>query len=47
MAASEITDKPSNYLPNSFGHGIEAAELRLAQISEIECDIKVTLHFHG
>jgi len=47
VAASEITDEPSNYLPNSFGHGVEALELSLSQVAEIEGDVEMALYFYG
>jgi hypothetical protein len=47
VKASEVPDEPADHLPNSFGHPIEALEIRLSDVAEIECDVKVTLHFHG
>jgi hypothetical protein len=47
VTTSEITDEPANHLPNSFGHGVEALELRLSDVAEIKCDIEMTLHFNG
>jgi hypothetical protein len=47
VEASEISDEAADHLPNSFCHGIEALELRLSDVTEVECDIEVTLHFHG
>jgi hypothetical protein len=34
-------------LPNFFGQGIEALELSLSDITEIQCDVKMALNFYG
>jgi hypothetical protein len=45
--APEVPDEPANHLPNSFGHGIEALEIRLGDVAEIEGDVEMALHFHA
>jgi hypothetical protein len=47
VAASEITDEPANHLPNPFGLRVEALEVGLRNIPEIECDVKMALHFNA
>ncbi len=44
MATSEITDEPADHLPNSPGQRIEALELALLYICEIESNVQMALY---
>jgi hypothetical protein len=47
VAAPKVPDEPANHLPNSFGQGIKALEVRLSDVTEIQRDVKMTLNFYG
>jgi hypothetical protein len=47
VATSKIMDEPTNYPADSFCHCVEAFELGLPHVSEVKCDVKVTLHLHA